>query len=74
MENAFNDGAMTLNTNVGRIRVIKEEDINYPGIKIYLDGELISAVECISETKTIRTLSYNQKSDEPINITNYNDR
>ena len=66
------DGVITLKTWIGNLRVVPCFDAEYPGVKVYLNGELVSITELVEETSDLRTIAYVKGEDEPANITHYN--
>lgn len=68
----FDDGSITVEECGVKIKAIPDNDSIYPGINIYINGELISRTEFNSDTGRARTIAYNDANDEPANITDYN--
>lgn len=68
------DGVMTIPTQMGVFRIVPSADTNYPGVSVYLNGELVSKTEYSSDTERVRTIAYSSNYDEPVAITNYNKR
>lgn len=68
----FIEEAINIETPIGRLRVIPNEDSDYPGFNIYFNGELVSSTEYNSDTNRIRTIAYTELNDEPAHIIDYN--
>ena len=50
------------------------KDTNYPGVSVYLNGDLVSVTEYNSDTERVRTIAYTNNDDEPASITDFNKR
>ena len=68
----FDDGSITVEECGVKIKAIPDNDKTYPGICIYVNGELVSRTEFNSETRKIRTIAYGNINEEPVSITDYN--
>lgn len=56
-------------TSKGVIKAEASNDINYPGIKIYMNDELMGAIELYESDEILRCRLYNDESCEPIVMT-----
>lgn len=65
---------ISIPTQMGVLEVMSTQDTNYPGVSVYLNGELVSATEYNSDTERVRTIAYTNAEDEPASITDYNKR
>lgn len=65
---------ISIPTQMGVLEVMDSKDTNYPGVSVYLNGELVSVTEYNSDTEHVRTIAYTNAEDEPASITDYNKR
>ena len=65
---------MSIHMQIGVLEVIGNQDSNYPGVSVYLNGELVSKTEYNSDTKCVRTIAYTDIEEEPASKTDYNKR
>ena len=68
----FTDGATNIKTPIGRLRIVPNAESDYPGVSVYLNGELVSITEYNSDTNRVRTIAYTELDDEPAHIVDYN--
>lgn len=65
---------ISIPTQMGVLEVVESKDTNYPGISVYLNGDLVSKTEYNSNIERVRTIAYTNNEDEPASITDYNKR
>lgn len=65
---------ISIPTQMGVLEVMDSKDTNYPGVSVYLNGDLVSVTEYNSDTERVRTIAYTNNDDEPASITDFNKR
>ncbi len=66
------DGVIVIPTPAGTFRVVPSANSKYPGVSVYLNGELVSTTEYNSDTEAVRTIAYNSEDDEPAIFSDFN--
>ena len=61
------NNSIIVRTSKGVLKAEVRKDENYPGIWIYMNGELVNVVELYEDDEVLKCHTYDMHNEEPIN-------